>query len=322
MPAAIPLWQRSMIGLARSPATTRFMQSRAALSALARRFVAGASVEEALSVADALAARGLRASLFYLGEYVADPAIVVLTLEQKLGIASALAVRGRDVHVSVDPTQIGFLTDPATGLANLERVAAAIRPAGNANAVNRLMIDMEDHTLVEPTLVAAETLASCGHSVAQTLQAYLLRTPGDLDRMMRAGIPVRLVKGAFAEGPALAHQGRNAVRQTYRSLAECMLSPEAREIGFYPSFATHDEPLIDAIRALAKERGWRPGDYEFEMLYGVAQPLQHRLVAQGERLRLYLPFGRDWWPYAVRRVGENPRNGLLLLRAALGALGR
>ena len=275
-------WQRAMIGLARNPAITGFMQRRATLSALAQRFVGGATVAQAVATAQALA---------------------------------AMSAGGLEVHVSVDPTQLGHLQGPRTGFDNVLRIAAAVPPGG------RIMLDIEDFELVDSTLETALELKRRGLPVAQTLQAYLHRTPDDLARLLAQGIAVRLVKGAFAEGAARAVQGREAVRVAYLRLTTQMLAPAARDAGVFPSFATHDDQLTSAIRAAARAMGWPAGAYEFEMLYGVRPELQQQLVDAGEQLRLYLPFGRDWWPYAVRRVGEKPANALLLLRALASIAG-
>ena len=152
-----------------------------------------------------------------------------------------------------------------------------------------------------------------------TLQARLRRSEGDLRSLLGKARAVRLVKGAFPLGPEHDHQGRAAITDNYLRLAEVMLSAEAKKSGLYPVFATHDDRLADRISILAHTNGWRPDQYEFEMLYGARPDRQRRLRAQGLSLRLYLPFGSDWWPYAIRRVGENPRNLLLLSRAVLAA---
>jgi proline dehydrogenase len=132
---------------------------------------------------------------------------------------------------------------------------------------------------------------------------------------VRAGARVRLVQGAFAADSRIAYTRRKDAKANFRSLIEMMLSAQAREKGFYPILATHDDRLQQFAIDLAGRNGWKPGQYEFEMLLGVRSRLAHDLARRGERVRLYLPFGRDWWPYAVRRIGENPRNAMLLARS-------
>ena len=127
---------------------------------------------------------------------------------------------------------------------------------------------------------------------------------------------VRLVKGAFPLGPNNDFQGRHAIAQNFLALAKMMLSAEARQAGFYPTFGTHDDAIAREVIALARKRGWRPGEYEFEFLYQVRPEWQRELRREGHAVRVYLPFGTDWWPYVMRRIGENPRNLLLVSRIA------
>jgi proline dehydrogenase len=311
------IWQTAMVGLARSPALKRVMQGWAPASALSGRFVGGKSLEEAVETARRLdAERGIAVSLFYLGEYVENRAQVEETVTAKIAAAEALAAAGLDVHLSVDPSQIGYEVDRHLGQVNAYAIGEAVREAepGEGRRV-LLMLDMEDADYVQPTLDLHAALAAEGVPVAITLQAYLHRTTADLTALAAQGAAVRLVKGAFPVDRRVGLPGQSAIRRNYLELAGLMLSDEARESGFYPIFGTHNRALIDGVRKLAGERGWPAGSYEFEMLYGVRPALQRELAERGERVRVYLPFGRDWWPYAVRRVGENPRNGWLLVRA-------
>lgn len=312
------LWQSLMIGLARSGRVSRFMHRNAATSALARRFVGGRDLAAAIETARVLQRRGVRVSLFYLGEYVSDLGIVQKTVAQKVAAIEALAGAGLDIHLSVDPTQIGYSIDPELGRRSALAIGQAlVRQAvgGRNDRRDFLMLDMEDWTLAEPTLKLRGELAAAGVPVAQTLQAYLRRTAADLEPIIAAGGAVRLVKGAFVDRTTRAFASRAEIDSNYRVLADRMLSADARETGFYPIFGTHDDGIAFDILALAMARGWPADGYEFEMLYGVRQELQQRLLAEGARLRLYLPFGEAWFPYAIRRVGESPRNIRLILRA-------
>jgi len=310
-------WQSAMIALARSAAVTRVMQERAPTSGLAGRFVAGPRLDDFLVVARRLRARRLATSAFFLGEYVTDPAKVAVNVE---GIRAALtAIDGEtvDLHVSVDPSQIGYAVDDALGETNalgLAEVLAARRLPGRKT----LMLDMEDESYVARTLALHARLVGAGLPVAVTIQAYLRRSAEDIAALAASGAMVRLVKGAFVGSAEVAHTARRDIDAAYRALAATMLSPAARSAGTRPVFGTHDERIVAEVRALARDNGWQPGAYEFEMLYGVRPRLQERLAAEGEAVRLYLPFGRDWWPYAIRRVGESPRNAWLALRALIG----
>lgn len=314
------LWQSTMIAMARSGRIKRFMQTARATSFLRDRYVAGVSARDGVARAAALMAEdGLRSSLFYMGEYVDDPDLVAETLAQKKAVAEALGRAALDVHISVDPTQIGYQLDPGLVEGNARAIAAAITAAGGApDGVHGLMFDMEDATLNDPTIAVHNRLQDAGYPVALTLQAYLHRTQADLAAQIARGSRVRLVKGAFAAGPELALQSQADIKDNFRTLIRSMLSPTAKAAGFYPIVATHDTTLHDFALAEARAKGWQPGTYEFEMLLGVRGDVARALAQRGERVRLYVPFGRDWWPHAVRRIGETPRNAVLLARSLIG----
>lgn len=179
------------------------------------------------------------------------------------------------------------------------------------------MFDMEDASVVDTTVALHNELKEKGLPVALTLQAYLRRTVNDMRAQVNAGSRVRLVKGAFAADSGIAYTRQNDIKANFRSLVEMMLSPEAKGKGFYPIFATHDDGAQQFAIDIARRNGWKPGQYEFEMLFGVRSGLARDLARRGERVRVYVPFGRDWWPYAVRRIGENPRNAVLLARSLI-----
>ncbi|MNL14817.1 Proline dehydrogenase 1 [compost metagenome] len=308
------IFQKATIALARSPVAGRAMRTMAARSTLARRFVGGADVDEAVRTAARLReAHGIRASLFYLGEYVADRGAIEHNVNQAIGACDALAGAGLDVHISVDPTAIGYMHSDALGEDNARRIGmAARRNAGTGG--DWMVLDMEDSGIRDRTCALHRNLLEAGLPAGLTLQARRRRTPEDLAWAVRQRTSLRLVKGAFPER-ALDHAGRARIDQAYLDAASIMLSREARESGFHPVFGTHDDRLAGAIMALARERGWPAGGFEFEMLYGVRPDWQLALRALGYNVRVYLPFGADWWPYAIRRVGENPRNAWLLARS-------
>jgi proline dehydrogenase len=263
-----------------------------------------------------LGARKIASSLYYLGEYVESPAAIEENVAQ---IAEAIRQLDRspwDVQISIDPTQIGYVHSDALGEANALRIArlAAAKPTASRRPL--LMLDMEDFFLVQKTLDLRARLARDGCPTAITIQAYLRRSGQDLRDLVEGGATViRLVKGAFTESAGRAWTVHSDITRSYFELATYLLSADARSRGVYPVFATHDESLIEAIAGMAEQNRW-PGDgYEFEMLYGVRMPLQERIAAKGRRLRLYLPFGTEWWPYTVRRIGENPANARFVLSA-------
>lgn len=312
-------WQSSMILLARSAWMKNFMQKSRAGSLLARRYVAGANAAAGLEcAADLFSTRQIRSSLFYLGEYVSNPGVVAENVAQKLEIATLLGASKLDVHVSVDPTQVGYMISPGQADENARKIAQAIaRAAGGGPGIHALMLDMEDQSVTDDTIALHDRLQDEALPVALTLQAYLRRTEADLLCQIERGSRVRLVKGAFAAGGTVAYLSQDAIKENYRRLISLMLSPAAKDAGFYPIIATHDTSLHDYAIACATENGWLPDQWEFEMLLGVRENVAYALAARGCRVRLYVPFGRDWWPHAVRRIGENPRNVVLLTRSLL-----
>ena len=311
------VWQSFMIALARSASLTRFVQSTPRISSAANHFVGGLDEDAALRTAIALRQKGVRASLFFLGEYITDPATTRRTIDSLVRLLPALDRHGLDTHVSVDPTQIGYSIRAELGAENALRLAASFPAQRSAHSF--LMVDMEDVSYVDCTLALRSLLASRGVPAAITLQAYLRRTDSDLAALLRDRVPcVRLVKGAFSEPNAVAWTRRDDISAAYMRLAALMLSDQARKSGLFPVFATHNEALIDSIRKLARESGYAPGEYEFEMLYGVRPLLQAQILAAGDQLRLYVPYGTHWWPYTARRIGENPRNLAFVWRALAG----
>ncbi len=312
------LWQRAMIWMARSGRTCAFVQRQPWMAGLAARFVGGPDIKAVGATALALRAEGISASLFYLGEYVEDLRTVETTVAQLRAAVEVLHAEGLDVNISVDPTQVGLMKSAAACEANVRQVAAAVAHACSPAARrghDAVMLDMEDAGTTEVTLGLHDWLREAGLPAAVTIQAYLHRTPGDLDRLRSAGAWVRLVKGAFAEPGAIAARQGAQISRRYRQAAMTLLSRESRLSGCYPSFATHDDQIIEEIIGRAQSQGWAKEEFEFEMLYGVRPDLQRTLTRRGQRVRVYLPFGRDWFPYAIRRVGESPRNLRFIARA-------
>ena len=312
------LWQQSMIFLARNKSVKNFLHSCANMSELAMRFVGGKDVTEAAEKSRTLKSQGYKASLFYLGEYVEDLYIIKQTVSALKAIAKNLADLNIEVHISVDPTQIGYQIDEKICRNNAFEVAEEIKNVTNDTnsfSKNFLMLDMEDSSVTEATIRLYEALREVSLPTALTLQAYLFRTESDLEKIIMNGGAFRLVKGAFAEGKDVAFTDRSEIDSNFIKLAESMFSDEARQNRFYPIFGTHDDRLIDKIIEIANRKRWKKEEYEFEMLYGVRVYLQEKLVQNGEQLRLYLPFGIDWWPYAVRRVGESSKSAKFLLKS-------
>jgi proline dehydrogenase len=311
-------WQATLIALARSPTVKSLVQDHRSTAALASRYVAGPRPEDATELALKLRKRSIATTSFYLGEYVDNPELIDENVYHKINIADQLGKSGLDVHVSVDPTQIGYQQSPEVAAKHARRIAEKIaRSSNNRPGVHCLMLDMEDDSVVDDTLAIHDDLQKDGLPVAVTLQAYLRRTQADLaDRLARPA-HIRLVKGAFALRGGLAFRNHREIKDNYRLLVHRMLSREARESGLYPSIATHDTSIHALALELADQNGWKPHEYEFEMLFGVRSDVAADLAAQGAQIRLYVPFGKDWWPHTARRIGESPRNAWLLAHSLL-----
>jgi proline dehydrogenase len=310
------LWQSTMVGLARRKSVTDLMQGNRFTRGLALRFVGGDSASAAICKSVELSARKVTTSLYYLGEYVESPAAIEENVSQITAMIQRLGQSKLDVHVSIDPTQIGYAHSDALGEANALQIGRLVAEQPADGRRRMLMLDMEDFSLVQKTLDLRARLARADCPTAITIQAYLHRSGQDLrDLVDGDAAAIRLVKGAFAERRDRAWTVRSDISREYLQLASYLLSADAKSRGVYPIFATHDEAMVKAIVGVAEQNCWSRDDYEFEMLYGVRMPLQQQIVAEGCRLRLYLPFGTEWWPYTVRRIGENPANARFVLCA-------
>jgi len=265
----------------------------------ARRFIAGETADEAIAAARALAARGFGVSLDYLGESVATVELADAATHDYLRIIDQVVAAGVERNLSLKLTQLGLDVDRATATDNLRRILDAAAP-------HRFFvrIDMENSPYTEATIGILETVWGLGYrDVGTVIQSCLLRSADDVDRLNRLGARVRLVKGAYREPASVAHQRMGDVNDAYVALAGRLLGTNP-----YPAFATHDPAMIDAVKAAARERGLGPDRYEFQMLYGIRRDLQASLAAEGYRVRVYVPFGRQWFPYFMRRLGERPAN--------------
>jgi proline dehydrogenase len=255
--------------------------------------------------------QGIDAELFFLGEYVSDPQLVERTVAATIEACRLLGSAGLAAHLSIDPTSLGLLSDPDTCRRNAERIARSVA-AQAPGRLNLMMLDMEDLTLVEPTLRLHRELLALGLPTGITLQARLRRTAEDLGRLLGQPTAVRLVKGAFPLGPEHDHQGGRAVSAAYLALATRMLAPEAREAGLRPVFATHDTKLVRRIAAMALSAGWAPDQFEFEMLLGVRMDLQRGLRDEGFVVRAHLPVGTAGPTSTGPGGGQHPAEALHL----------
>jgi proline dehydrogenase len=274
----------------------------------ARRFIAGESVEEAIEVARTLQGRGFHLALDYLGESVSTVAKATAAAREYIRLIDVIEAAGIERNISLKLTQMGMAIDRATCVDNLRRI---LEPAARHQFFVR--IDMENSPYTEATIQVFETLWKLEYrNIGLALQSSLFRTEQDVRRMNELGARVRLVKGAYKEPSSVAFQQKTDVDSAYVRQMRLLL-----DHGVYPAIATHDAAIIAEARAYASERGITSDKFEFQMLYGVRRDLQNQLVAAGYRVRVYVPFGKEWYPYFMRRLGERPANVMFVVRAIL-----
>jgi proline dehydrogenase len=271
------------------------------LDRLAKRFVAGRTVDAAIASVKRLNEQGMAASLDFLGEDVHDRETARATRDMYLTMLDAIRVAGVQSNVSVKLTAIGLLIDDALALESL----FSILERAQANPDPFVRIDMEGSAVTERTLAIFESAYAKQKNVGVVLQAMLKRTPEDLERAVELGARVRLCKGAYKEPADVALHSMDDIRAQYLRLAEVLLVR-----GNYPGIATHDRRLIARVKDLTQRDGIARDRFEFQMLFGCRPNLQRGLVAEGYRMRIYVPFGTHWLSYFYRRVAERKENAL------------
>ena len=293
------------------PLVPRFIVGR-----VAARYVAGATLEDALRVVGELNRQGAMATIDLLGEEVSERDKALAAVDEYLRVFAAIQERGLDSNVSIKLTLLGLKVDEGFCRDNVATVAAAARSRGNF-----VRIDMEDSSCTDATLRIYRELQARHGNLGVVLQAYMRRTLRDIAELpnrsqgpqgAQQGANVRLCKGIYVEPRRIAWKGYETVRANFVRALEKLI-----ESGVYPAIATHDEYLAAAATALIDRHGLRRDRYEFQMLLGVDQELREILIAAGHRLRVYVPYGRDWYPYSIRRLRETPEVARHVLRALL-----
>ena len=284
------------------PLVPRFLVRR-----VARPYVAGESLEQAVEVVRRLNAQGAMATLDYLGEAVVEPGKVEEAVVEYLRLLDTIKREGLDSNVSLKPTMMGLGLDEGLFEQSVARVAGRARELGNF-----VRLDMEDHATVDRTLGVYRRLQAQQGNLGLVLQSMLRRTMGDVAELGPMIPNVRLVKGIYREPRAVAWQSPHTIRENFIHLLERLLLA-----GAYVGIATHDEHLVWAAQAVIQRLGLGRDRYEFQMLLGVEPGLRQILLDQGHRLRVYVPYGRDWYAYSVRRLRENPSVAWHVLRALI-----
>lgn len=304
------LSRRLFLGLAGSRSLKR-LASRYGMrgrTGVARRFIGGRNVNEAIDTARQLERQGLLHTFNYLGEHVRSREAAEAATIAYQWVIESVSLAGMRCNLSVKLTQLGLELDTGLCRDNLRRILT------HTDARRCFVrVDMEGSPLVDRTLDAVAAMRTHGYGhLGVVLQSALHRTPDDLARVTELGLPVRLVKGAYKEPAGVAHQDKRDVDRAFVQLTETLL-----DTGIHPAFATHDPRMIRAVRAAADARRLGPDRFEFQMLYGVRRDLQAALEARGHAVRIYLPFGGDWFPYFMRRLAERPANVLFVVRSLL-----
>jgi len=272
----------------------------------ARRFIAGEAVPEAIDAAREIEKQGLMVTLDLLGESVSSTEDAGRATRAYVDMIGEIERAGVGRNISLKLTQLGLDVDRATCIDNLRRILDAATPGGFF-----VRIDMENSPYTEATLDALETVWNIGcRNVGTVIQSYLKRSPKDVERLNALGARVRLVKGAYREPSDVAFQQKADVDRAFVELMQQLM-----QHGTYPAIATHDPAMLDATRAFADRERITPDRFEFQMLYGIRRDLQASLAASGYRFRVYVPFGKEWFPYFMRRLGERPANVGFVVRS-------
>ena len=296
--------------LAGSPAVKR-LASRYGMrqpTSFARRFIAGETISEAIGAARGIEKLGLLVTLDVLGESAVSTTAAAEATRAYMSMIGVLVGAGVARNISLKLTQLGLGVDRATSIDNLRRVLDVASTAGVF-----VRIDMEGSAHTDLTFETFETVWGIGYrNVGVVVQSALRRSEQDVRRMndLRAG--VRLVKGAYREPRSVAYQQKAEVDEAFMSLMRLLLSD-----GVSPAIATHDPVLIDATKQFARSRGLRSDAFEFQMLYGIRRDLQTTLAGEGYKVRIYVPFGKEWFPYFMRRLGERPANVSFVVKSLL-----
>jgi proline dehydrogenase len=275
---------------------------------VALRFVAGTTLDQAVEAVQTLNRSGMSATLDHLGESVTDRATADRAAAAYVATIGRIHAEQLDANVSLKLTQIGL--DLGTDVCR--DVLRPVVEAGRASGVF-VRVDMESHEYTDRTLEIVRSLRAEGYDIGPVIQSYLHRSKADVAALAAERVRVRVCKGAYAEPAAIAWHDRASIGRSFVELSQMLLEADA-----YPAIATHDPDMIEAIKRIATERSIAADRYEFQMLYGIRRDLQVQLVRDGYRVRIYVPYGTEWYPYFMRRLAERPDNVMFVLRSIVG----
>jgi proline dehydrogenase len=303
----MPVLRSAFIALSRN----RMLRSLSERSMMGRRmsarFVAGMEIADALRVAEAVNQQGMAVTLDSLGESVTSETEAHKAADVYHKLLDEIATRKLNANISVKLTQMGLELSPRLA----ETIARSLAEHA-CGCQSFLRIDMEDSSLTQVTLDIVRRLHArpdLRGAIGTVIQAYLYRSQADVEQLLADGIRIRLCKGAYKEPPEVAFASKRDVDLSYLKLSEMLLDSRV-----FHALATHDEAMIAAAKSFAAKQSIDPSRFEFQMLYGVRRDLQRNLVRDGYKVRVYVPFGREWYPYFMRRLAERPANALFLAK--------
>jgi proline dehydrogenase len=294
----------ALIALSQNRKAKHFVLSNRIARRTARRFVAGEELDDALAAARASNEAGLKATLDFLGENVASREDAVRAREMYFGVFDRIAREKLDANVSLKLTQLGL--DFGAEFC-LEQMLPIVKHAESLG--NFVRIDMEGSAYTQRTMEIARSLRGQAAAVGTVIQAYLRRSEEDVRGLLGVGCRIRLCKGAYLEPPEIAFAEKKDVDANFVKLMQILLPS-----GVYHGIATHDPAMIAATKEFAASRGIGKDKFEFQMLYGIRPDLQRQLIREGYGMRVYIPYGRDWFPYFMRRLAERPANLMFILK--------
>jgi len=303
----MPVLRSAFIALSKNRVLRKFCEQTRAGRRMSSRFVAGMEIGDALRVAQALNHQGLLVTLDSLGESVSSEVEAQSAAEIYHQLLDWIATQKVNANVSVKLTQMGLELSPQLAGDIAQSLTAHAKSLGNF-----VRIDMEDSSLTQVTLDIVRRIHAqpeLRDSIGIVIQAYLYRSQADIEQLNAEGIRVRLCKGAYKEPAEVAFPLKADVDKNYVKLTKLLLDSP-----IYHGIATHDEAMIAAAKAYAASHNIAPSRFEFQMLYGVRRDLQRKLVAEGFNVRVYVPFGREWYPYFMRRLAERPANVIFLAK--------
>ena len=299
-------WLRALLIYLSHAAWARQLVNNLSIShRVARRFVAGETMDDAIQIARKLNSQGMLVTLDYLGESVTDEVLATTACHEILRLLDRIDEESVDANVSVKLSQLGLRINYHLAMENVHQI---LNKASRYD--NKVRIDMEESDLVDTTFEIYRTLRDDNDfdNVGVVVQSYLIRTKTDVERLIDEGAWVRLCKGAYAEPAHIAFARKSDTDESFVQLMRMLLSEEALKNGTHLGIATHDDRIIQSAIDFAADNQISPDQFEFQMLYGIRRELQSWLVSQGYQVRIYVPYGIAWYPYLVRRLAERPAN--------------